>query len=146
MIDPTQAHLNLLDAIKTHFAVQRSEGAPVAGKWGVGSKPGTNDWYRRTMLASQALANAIRDSEDALGVVRHPQATKHPCLFQIDEQTQEATGQVDPFCTESCMEAFIADPDNQVDMTMHRKGTTSLEAFGFRPRCVGCGKQFDLQP
>jgi len=57
------------------------------------------------------------------------------CLVQVDPATQEATGTVAPFCSETCRH----EAKSSFDYPDHTEGVSDVANFGFVPCCEKCG-------
>lgn len=60
-----------------------------------------------------------------------------PVLFELDPDTNEATGTVMPFCSTSCRDACGG--TQYAGFAKSSAGTSSLNDFGFDPHCEQCG-------
>ena len=61
-----------------------------------------------------------------------------PVLYELDPQTQEATGTVAPFCSVRCRAA-------SQPFSVHAEGTSTSGDFGFAPQCENCGGEIFVE-
>jgi hypothetical protein len=56
-------------------------------------------------------------------------------LFEVDPETDEATGAVHAFCSDRCRDEF---PRRNADVT-YATGIAEEDSWGFAPKCGSCG-------